>query len=221
VLFAQNGSMCVLRSSLALDFLSADGEPAEAPLWRDAQRFSVGGTRVLVPSPTDAFLAVCVAGARYGPLPPTQWLVDAVMILRSQEVDWDRLIELAVTRGQALRLREAFDLLLHLPLRMPERLRVAHDWLCRWTPTRRERLAFEFSSGSLARHGRLAGVFSSLLAATPDTSLARSAAVLPAHLRARWGLAHAWQVPLAAGRRVLAAVSETIGGADHDDARRS
>jgi len=206
VLFDQNGSMCILRSSLALDFLGPDDEPAEAPLWRDAQRYSVGGTRVLVPTPTDALLAVCVAGARYGPLPPTQWLVDAVMILRGQEVDWDRLIELAVTRGQALRLREAFDVLLGLPLRMPERLRVAHDWLCRWTPTRRERLAFEFSSGRLAGHGALAEVLSSLLAATSGASLARTAAALPAHLRARWGLAHAWQLPLAAGRRVLAAV---------------
>src|SRR5581483_5203765 len=114
-LVGPGGSTCVLRSSLAVDFVASGAEPAEAPLWRAARRHSIDGTRVLVPCATDSLLAVVVAGARYGPLPPTQWLVDAAMILRGREIDWDRLIELAVTRGQAVRLWEALGLLLELP----------------------------------------------------------------------------------------------------------
>ena len=164
----------------------------------------MGDTEVLVPSPTDAFLAACVAGARYGPLPPTQWLTDSVMILRAGDVDWDRLIELAVTHGQSLRLREALDCLLRLPV--PERVAAAHGWLAGWSPTRRERLVFALSSGRLARRGGQAQALAQLMAATSGEPLARTAARIPAHLCARWSLTSRWQLPLAAGRRLLTAV---------------
>ena len=135
VLFDAAGNICVLRSSLAFDYRGVGAGPSEGPLWEDAETDSVSDTAVLVPSPTDAFLAACVAGARYGPLPPTQWLTDAVMILRACEIDWDRLIELAVTHGQGLRLRAALGCLLGLPV--PERLAAAHAWLAGWSPTRK------------------------------------------------------------------------------------
>jgi hypothetical protein len=200
-LFDKGGNICVLRSSLAFDY--PDDEPAGDPLWSAAEKHLVGEREVLVPEPTDALLAACVAGARYGPLPPTQWLTDAVMILRATEVDWDRLIDLAVTNGQQLRLRNALRCLLELPVPLPTRVAEAHAWLAARRPNRRERLAFALSSGRLARRGGLSHALAELVAATPGESLARTATRLPSHLCRRWSVDHGWQLPLAAGRRVL------------------
>jgi O-antigen/teichoic acid export membrane protein len=205
ILFDGSGHLCVLRSALAVDFVCAGDKSAEAPLWHAAECLELGEAKVLVPTPTDALLAACVAGARHTLLPRTQWLVDAAMILRRRELDWDRLVELAVTRGQRLRLREALGCILELPIPLSERVAEAHTWLRSSAPSRRERLAFALSSGSLARSGGPAEALSELLASSPEEPLMRTAVRVPGHLRARWGLAHGWQVPLAAGRRMLAA----------------
>jgi O-antigen/teichoic acid export membrane protein len=209
LLFDTGGNICVLRSSLAFDYVRRGDEPAEEPLWRAAERHRVGETEVLVPSPTDTLLESCVAGARYGPLPPTQWLTDAVMILRAAELDWDRIVELAVTHRQHLRLRDALACLLDLPVPVPERVHVAHAWLAAQRPTRRDRLAFELSSGRLARRGGLPHALAELVAVTAGESLARTATRLPRHLCARWSVEHRWQLPLVAGRRMFQAARRT------------
>jgi hypothetical protein len=205
LLFDQGGNICVLRSSLAFDYAGSGDQPSEESLWAAAESYPVGEIQALVPTPTDALLAAFVAGARYGPLPRTQWLTDAMMILRGPEVDWDRIIELAVTHGQHLRLRTALGCLLDLPVPVPERVHAAHDWLERRPATRRDRLAFELSSGRLARRGGLPHALAELEAATEDEPLIRTAARIPRHLRTRWGVEHRWQLPLAAGRRMLQA----------------
>jgi len=205
VLFAANGDICVLRSSLSFDYVGRGDVPAEEPLWRAAVAFDVNATEVLVPTPSDAFLAACVAGARYGPLPPNQWLTDTVMILRSGELEWDRIVDLAMVHGQHLRLREALGCLLDLPIPLPQRVADAHAWLAQWRPTRRDRVVFALSNGTLARRGGLADSLAELVASTPGESLARTATRLPGRLCARWGVAHGWQLPVAAGRRLLSA----------------
>jgi O-antigen/teichoic acid export membrane protein len=205
VLFDGRGNACILRSSLAPDYVGRGDEPAEAPLLRAAEIQRMNDTDLLVPTTADALLAACVAGARYGPLPPTQWLVDAVMILRAGELDWDRLLELAVRHGQLLRLREALGHVLGLGVPVPRRVATAHAWLGDFSPTRRERLVFVLSSGPLGRRGGLPQSLGGLLAATAGESLARTAARLPGHLCARWSVEHSWQLPFAAGRRALQA----------------
>jgi O-antigen/teichoic acid export membrane protein len=209
LLFDGGGNICVLRSSLAFDYVASGDEPAEEALWRAAERHPVGETEVLVPTPTDAVLAACVAGVRYGPLPNTQWLTDAVMILRAAEADWDRLIDLAVTHRQDIRLREALSCLLDLPVPVPERVHDAHAWLGGQRPTRRDRLAFALSSGRPARRGGLPHALAELVAQTTGESLVRTAGRLPRHLCARWSVEHRWQLPLAAGRRMLHAARRT------------
>ena len=190
---------------MAFDYLAAGEEPAEEALWSAAERQRVGDTEVLVPGPTDTLLTACVAGARYGPLPLTQWLTDAVMILRAAELDWDRIIDLAVTHRQQLRLRHALGCLLELPVPVPERVAAAHAWLAGRRPSRRDRLAFALSSGRVARRGGLPHALAELVAATAGESLVRTAARLPRHLCTRWSVEHRWQLPLAAGRRVFGA----------------
>ena len=206
LLFDTGGNICVLRTSLAYDYVGGGGGPTEEPLWSAADAHEVGETQVLVPTPTDALLAACVAGARYGPLPPTQWLTDSVMILRTGEIDWDRLIELSVAHRQHLRLRKALACLLDLPVPVPERVSAAHTWLAHESTTRRDRLTFQLASGRLARRSGFPHALAELLAATSGESLVRTAARLPRHLCARWSVEHSWQLPLAVGRRMLHAV---------------
>lgn len=203
LLFDSAGSICVLRSSLAFDYVGRRDERAAESLWDAAESYAVGETEAVVPTPTDALLAACVVGARYGPLPPTQWLTDAVMILRTAEVDWDRIVDLAVTHGQCLRLRSALACLLDLPVAVPERVSAAHAWLAGPRPTRRDRLAFALSSGRLARRNGLLHALGELVAVTAGESLTRTVARIPRYLSARWDVEHRWQLRLAAGRRVL------------------
>ena len=122
------------------------------------------------PTPTDAVLAACVAGVRYGPLPNTQWLTDAVMILRAAELDWDRLIDLAVTHRQHLRATRSSRLPARPPGSGPRTRHDAHAWLANQRPTRRDRLAFELSSGRLARRGGLPHAVAELVAETSGES---------------------------------------------------
>jgi hypothetical protein len=205
-LFDEGGNICVLRRGIAFDF-AAGSDPAssEAPLWEGAESQDAAGTQVLVPGATDALLAICVAGARAGPIPSTQWIADASMLLRSQEIDWDRLLELGMGRGQTLRLRDALDYLGGLPATGPPeevcaRLRKARV-------TGRERLIHFLSSGSVQWLGSVPEELAEHVAATPRASLVRTIATFPRRLRARWGLEHGWQLPFAAGRRAARLVA--------------
>jgi PST family polysaccharide transporter len=202
LLFDTGGNICVLRSSLAFDYVGPRDAAAEESLWRAAETYTVRETDVLVPTPTDAFLAACVAGARHGPLPPTQWVTDALMILGAAELDWDRILDLGVSHRQQLRLLTALGCLLDLPIPVPERVAAAYEWLAARSPTRRDRVGFQLSSGRLGRRGGLPHALAELVAVTADESLVRTAARLPGHLCARWSVEHRWQLPLAAGRRV-------------------
>jgi polysaccharide transporter, PST family len=210
LLFDARDNICALRAALAYDFVDPAGGSAEAALWNAAQMQDVSGNEVLVPTPTDALLAVLVGGARRGPIPRTQWVTDAALIIRAAEIDWDRLLELGVEHGQTVRLREALRYLLSLPDRWPPRLHDGYQWLLRRPTTRRETLGYSFSSGSLARLGGFAEAIAEHLAATDGDSPARTVRRFPARLRERWGLAHSWQLPLALGRRMIAAAARRL-----------
>src|SRR5581483_7792401 len=190
LLFDPWGNICAVRTALALDF-AEPGSPgtAEAPLWQAAQLQDAAGSDVLVPAPTDALLALLVGGVRVGPIPRTQWVTDAAMVLRAGEVDWDRLLELGGAHGQTLRLRDGLAYLLHLPGPRPPGLHEAIDRLGGQSTSRREGLGYSFSSGSLSRLGGFSEAVAEHLAATNGDSAARTMTRFPAHLRERWGLA--------------------------------
>ena len=200
-LFDANGNIAVLRTSFAFDFVPRGHSVfSTESLWQAAERQEAAGTEVLVPSSTEALLAICVAGARVGFVPGTQWIVDAAMVLRGREIDWERLLGIALEHGQALRLREAVDYLRRLPV--PEPPAEVRERLAGATVTRRERLIYALAAGSIRGPGSVPETLAEHLAATGDESLPRALATYPGRLRARWGVEHAWQLPLVAGRRV-------------------
>ena len=163
LLFDDGANICVLRTTLAFDFVAAD-TPAwsDTPLWEAAVEQEAAGATVRVPAPTDALLAVCVAGLRCGPLPRTQWIADAAMLLRTAEVDWDRLLEIGVGRGQTVRLRAALAYLRRLPV--PEVPAHVVARLAMVRPSHRERLVFALASGSIPLEGLSEAVAERLVA---------------------------------------------------------
>jgi len=193
-LFDEAGRLCLLRSSLAPDFVTDAGEPGETPLWDAATDLDANGTPVRVLSSTDDLLATLVAGARANPIHSVQWIVDAAMILRTPDgVDPERLRRIGVERGQGLRLRNALEYLQGLLGSVP--LPTVQEQLVQWKPSARERLSYWCTSRSqvLAEH----------LGATAGRSAWATVATLPAFLRERWELDHVWQLPVAGGRRAL------------------
>lgn len=194
------GSGCVLRTSLAYDFVARNGQEYE-PLWQGAQPQDAAGCTVLVPCPTDALLASCVMGARHTPARSIQWLADTAMIIRAGGIDWERLIDLGAERSQALRLRHALDYLSALPgVEVP---REATTRLGSIGAPRRERFAYACAGASISRLGSLPEIVAEHLVVTSRESSLATITRFPDLLRNRWGLQHGRQVPLAAGRRAV------------------
>jgi Uncharacterised nucleotidyltransferase len=205
------GNGCVVRTSLAIDFVARSGrERSQAALWEAAERRTIEDTELLVPAPTDTLLAVCVAHARADGARRVQWLADAKAVLPA-EIDWERLLAVGEAHGQSLRLRDAFRYLAELPgPRPPE------DVVERLETTKasaRERLSYVCTSGAIRGAGALPSLVAEHVAATADESVLRTAASFPRHLRDRWQLSRGWHVPFAAGRRALRVLTTRRGGA--------
>jgi hypothetical protein len=76
-------------------------------LWQSRVPVDLNGVSTSALGPTEQLLHVCVHGLRWDG-PTTRWAADAMAVLRSSQLDWDRLVErarskrLTVTVGHAL-----------------------------------------------------------------------------------------------------------------------
>jgi len=70
----------------------------ERRLWDASVETEVAGVPTRRLSATDQVLHVCVHGAPWNPVNPARWAADASKVIRNQaqELDWDRLVRLAV-----------------------------------------------------------------------------------------------------------------------------
>ncbi len=60
------------------------------------------GVRVSAFDPTDQLIHACAQGMCYEGAATIRWIPDAVMVIRSAQIDWDRLVRLAVDTRSAL-----------------------------------------------------------------------------------------------------------------------
>jgi hypothetical protein len=81
--------------------------PAEDSFFATAEPLDFSGTMVRQPEPAHALFLTVVHGVRWNVETPVRWIPDAITILRSRgsDVDWDRLLHLAVTYRVVRRLR--------------------------------------------------------------------------------------------------------------------
>jgi hypothetical protein len=182
---ATNDLLCSVRSAIAADFPGGE-------VWSSSERAGLEGTAVRVLSAADQLLASVVTGARVTSNRTIAWIPDAVLIIRSGRVDWERLTSVAIANSQTLRLRHALAYLsahVDVPDAARERLQAA-------PVSRRERSAYALTANRVGRLGAFPQTVGEHLGA-PDGSVRG----LPRFIRERWGLDHGWQLPAAAGRR--------------------
>jgi len=70
-------------------------EGADQPFWKDSVELALNSITTRSLNPTDQLIHACVHGFTANALPPIRWVADAVIVLRSSEVDWTRLLTLA------------------------------------------------------------------------------------------------------------------------------
>lgn len=196
-LFDAEGSSLLLRTRVTCDF--GDGGAGFDVPRQSVEYQDIGGVAVPVLTPTETLLVVCASGAREGPTPDVQWLADAAMIIRTHELDWDRLVERAAATHQTTRLKAALEYLDRLP--GPHTPPVVGEMLAAQPVSRRDRISFRLASGGPRVLGALPTSLAEHLAATRERSAIHAIASFPAFLLDRWDLHHLWQLPGAIGRR--------------------
>ena len=102
------GRECDLHWHLFPECCQAD---ADQEFWEHSVPFKVHDVPTRSLAPTDQLLHVCVHGAEWNPVPPLRWVADAMMIMKTAPINWDRLIAQARKRRLILPLRDTLDYL--------------------------------------------------------------------------------------------------------------
>ncbi len=182
------GRLLTLRSTVSPDF--------SPEVWDAVEPLQVRGGELLALSPADELLAACVLGARAGAFRLITWIADAVLVIRSGSVDWDRVVDRTLESGQTLRVRDALEYVggrVDVPANVRERLGSA-------AVSRRERVAHRLTRARPRIFGGLPHTLGEHLGAGEGVR------TLPAALRSRWSVDRGRRLPAEAGRRAWRAV---------------
>lgn len=183
-----DGRLLTIRSAISPDFA--------AVVWDAVEPLELRGGKLLALSPADELLAACVLGARAAAFHSITWIPDAVLVIRSGSVDWDRVVDRTLTFGQTLRVRQALEYLagrIDVPTHVREGLGSA-------PVSGRERAAHRLTTTRFMGLGGLPHTLGEHLGAGGGLR------TLPAVLRERWSVDHGRQLPVAVGRRAWHAV---------------
>ena len=186
--------------------------PEEDPtplFWPVARRLAVAGVSTLALSPTDQLLHVILHGAQPQSPSRLQWIADATMILRSAEIDWDRLEDLSIRIRDTIRISDALSYLSGslvpgtVPAGLVGRLRA-------YPVPRFERL--EYALASRETGDGVVGMFPATLATfvreTRGWPIGRRVRLFPTFLQEVWELDSLAEVPGTALRKA----SKTLRG---------
>ncbi len=86
----------------------APSSRTDAFFWDGAAPMTFDGIAMIGPNPTDHLLITCAHGNAWNEVPPIRWVADAITIMRTSDIDWQRLLHLARELRLALPLRDAF-----------------------------------------------------------------------------------------------------------------
>jgi hypothetical protein len=67
----------------------------DRPFWSDSVPLQVNALTTRALNPTDQLLHACVHGYAANRVSPIRWIADAVTILRTSQINWDRLVKLS------------------------------------------------------------------------------------------------------------------------------
>ena len=175
---------------------------ADRGLWASSRPVELRGRRVRALAPADELVVACVHGLRPNAVPPIRWVADAVVVMQSEPVAWDALVDRARELRVSPHLVLAFDYLRNrfdapVPDRVVHALRSQRQGYFerRWFSARLD----DRPTRTIASHygGYLRG-------ARADTGFRRYAGGLPEHLVYLLGCDAAADLPGEVGRRATA-----------------
>jgi Uncharacterised nucleotidyltransferase len=102
---------CDLHWTIGQHMLLGPDQDPTPLFWPVARRLDVAGVSTLALSPTDQLLHVILHGAQPQSPSRLQWIADATMILRSAQLDWDRLEDLSIRIRDTIRISDALSYL--------------------------------------------------------------------------------------------------------------
>jgi len=144
-------------------------------------------------SPTDQCFVCCIQATRWQPRSPVYWLADAAHLIQQYPIDWARLVHLGQAHQLTLPLLESLTQLSSL-LETPELLHTCHT-LQRVTITAFERAEFAAKAQPYPLWGQLPLLWFEYRRLASQRWFQYPAGFAQ-FLARRWGLEHAWQVPL-------------------------
>lgn len=162
-------------------------------VWQAAAKTALDGIEGLALDPADELLATCAGGARTALWANVQWVADAVVIIRSGLLDWERLEGMALARRAALRMREALGYVGDL-LQAPVPEEVSRG-LASVPVTPRDRVAHKVSGSGGTAFGELPGTLARYIRS------GEGVLALPRLLRDTWNVDRSWQLPVVAARK--------------------
>ncbi len=93
--------------------LEATYSGADSHFWEGSVPLRVKSVLTRALNPSDQLLHTCLHGYPYNPMPSIRWIADAVTILRTSTIDWNRLLRVAADLRVTVPCIEAFDFLNH------------------------------------------------------------------------------------------------------------
>jgi len=201
-----------VRWRVVSDFLPEASSSTE-DCWESAVAITIGGAPARALNAADQFLQLCVEGPGFGST--ARWVADCMMILRAAgpKLDWGRLVDQGEKRRAILPVAATLALLADsLEAPVP---RDIVTYQMRMRPERREVLAFWLSR----LRGRLPRDLAQYTRLSAQWSLPHAVLRLPRFLQDRWELDHAWQIPVALGRKGLTRIWRRMAAARPADRR--
>ena len=88
--FTHPSGLCI---DLHWSFIQENCPVLDKSVWDNARNSE--NRHLKVPSPTDLLLQACIHGTKYSPIPLIRWIPDAIALLKTSEIDFERLGDLA------------------------------------------------------------------------------------------------------------------------------
>src|SRR5581483_1440648 len=79
--------------------------------WEGAVSISFNNVSTYALNPVDQLLHVCAHGVKWNDIPPFHWVADAMTIMNSTQIDWERLVSQLQNHRLVLPIRDALDYL--------------------------------------------------------------------------------------------------------------
>lgn len=169
---------------------------ADESFWSGSIPLTVEGIETRALNPADQLLHACAHGTPWNEVPPIRWIADAVVLMRSTEIDWGRVVRQAQEHALILTMRNTLGY-----LRESFGGAIPAETLCaleKLDVTRAERVLYEIVVRPPSEHNtalKLWFHFDQYRRLSRLYQKEKRLLRFPAYLRDTWGLSDTREVP--------------------------